>query len=276
MVIRVGLNADGLSSREVTVVPIASETALRNLNWIESNRRTVDRLSGGRLAYIFVPDTGGSGYNTFNRYFFAQTQKQGAVIDERFNTGGALPDYVVEYLSRQLLNFISFRDGQDIPTPMGAIYGPKGLIINELAGSGGDALAWYFRKMGIGPLIGERTWGGLVRAFRAPQLMDGGSITAPDAAVYGLAGDWEVENVGVPPDIEVEFDPAAWRHGRDPQLERAVEVVLHNLERDSHPQHKRPAYPNYHNGKSAWRQSSSRSTKKGQAGSGLGFCSISY
>jgi tricorn protease len=247
----VGPNADGTGSREVTVVPVASETALRNLNWVESNRRKVDQASGGKLAYVYVPDTGGGGYTSFNRYYFSQAQKQGAVIDERFNGGGALADYIVEYLSRPLLNYIAFRDGRDIPTPLGAIYGPKAMIINELAGSGGDALPWYFRKMQIGPLIGKRTWGGLVASFPLPQLMDGGFVTAPDAAIFGLNGEWEVENRGVAPDIEVEMDPAAWRQGRDPQLEKAIEVLLEDLKKNPRPQHKRPPYPNYHNGREA-------------------------
>jgi tricorn protease len=245
VVIKVGPNADGTGSREVTVVPVGSEGALRNLNWIESNRRKVDQLSGGKLAYVYVPNTGGAGYDSFNRYFFSQTQKQGAVIDERFNGGGALADYIVEYLSRPLLNFIAFREGRDLRTPLGAIYGPKAMIINELAGSGGDALPWYFRKMQIGKLIGKRTWGGLVRAAGAPTLMDGGGVTAPDAAIYGLNGEWEVENHGVAPDIEIEFDPAAWRAGRDPQLEKAVEVLMEDLKNNPPTQHKRPAYPNY-------------------------------
>ena len=251
VVIRVGPNPDGSGAREVTVVPLASETGLRNLDWIEGNRRKVDQMSGGKLAYVYVPDTSGGGYTSFNRYFFAQTQKEGAVIDERFNGGGSLADYIVEYLSRPLLNYIAFRDGRDVPTPMGAIYGPKAMIINELAGSGGDALPWYFRKMKIGPLVGKRTWGGLVASFPAPQLMDGGFVTAPDAAIFGLDGEWEVENVGVGPDIEVEMDPAAWRQGRDPQLEKAVEVLMEELKKNPRPQHKRPAYPNYHNGRAA-------------------------
>jgi tricorn protease len=251
VVIRVGPNADGSGARDATVVPLPSETALRNLNWIESNRRKVDELSGGKLAYVYVPDTGGGGYTSFNRYFFAQTQKEGAVIDERFNSGGALADYIVEYLSRPLLNYIAFRDGRDIPTPLGAIYGPKAMLINEMAGSGGDALPWYFRKMKIGPLIGKRTWGGLVASMTIPQLMDGGSVTAPDAAIFGLNGEWEVENIGVPPDIEVDFDPALWRQGRDPQLEKAVEYLMAEMKKNPRPQPKRPPYPNYHNGKQA-------------------------
>ena len=244
--IRVGPKPDGAGARDVTVVPVRDEGDLRARDWIESNRRKVDSLSGGRLAYVYVPNTGGSGYSSFNRYFFAQTQKSGAVIDERFNGGGALADYIVEYLSRPLLNYIHFRDGVDLPTPLGAIYGPKAMIINELAGSGGDALPWYFRKMKVGPLVGKRTWGGLIASFPAPRLMDGGRVTAPDAAIYGLEGQWEVENVGVAPDIEVDLDPRAWREGRDPQLEKAVEWLLEELKRNPPPTHSRPPFPKYH------------------------------
>ncbi|MBK9313138.1 MAG: PD40 domain-containing protein [Acidobacteria bacterium] len=251
VVIKVGPNADGRDAREVTIVPIANETGLRNRDWIEGNRRKVDQLSGGKLAYVYVPDTSGGGYTSFNRYFFSQTQKEGAVIDERFNSGGSLADYIVEYLSRPLLNYIYFREGRDIPTPLGAIYGPKAMIINEMAGSGGDALPWYFRKMKIGPLIGKRTWGGLVASFRPPPLMDGGGVTAPDAAIYGLNGQWEVENVGVGPDIDIDLDPALWRQGKDPQLEKAVEWLMEELKKNPAPKHKRPAFPDYHNGRAS-------------------------
>ncbi|MGE0130480.1 MAG: PDZ domain-containing protein [Blastocatellales bacterium] len=255
VVIKVGPNPDGSSSaggagsREVTVVPVGNEQGLRNLAWIEGNRRKVDQLSGGKLAYIYMPNTAGGGYTSFNRYFFSQTNKDGAVIDERFNSGGLLADYVVQHLSRQQLSMIHYREGgQDVPVPAGAIYGPKAMIINELAGSGGDAMPWYFKKMKIGPLVGKRTWGGLIASFRPPPLMDGGGHTAPDAAIYGLNGEWEVENAGVGPDIEVEFDPALWRQGRDPQLERTVEYLLEDLKKNPRPQYKRPAFPNYHNG----------------------------
>ncbi|MGH9831804.1 MAG: S41 family peptidase, partial [Blastocatellia bacterium] len=249
IVIKVGPNPDGSNSREVTVVPVGGEQGLRNLAWIEGNRRKVDQLSGGKLAYIYMPDTAGGGYTSFNRYFFSQTNKDGAVLDERFNGGGLLADYVVQHLSRQQLSMIHFREGgQDVPVPAGAIYGPKAMIINEMAGSGGDAMPWFFRKMKIGPLIGKRTWGGLIASFRPPPLMDGGGHTAPDAAIYGLNGEWEVENAGVGPDIEVEFDPALWRQGRDPQLERTVEYLLEELKKNPRPQYKRPAFPNYHNG----------------------------
>jgi tricorn protease len=151
-----------------------------------------------------------------------------------------------------MLSYVHYRyGGQDVPVPAGAIYGPKAMLINEMAGSGGDAMPWYFHKMNIGPLIGKRTWGGLVAAFPAPQLMDGGSVTAPDAAIYGLKGDWEVENNGVPPDIEVEMDPAAWRRGGDPQLERAVEYLMAELKKNPQQKPKLPPYPNYHNGPAA-------------------------
>jgi tricorn protease len=249
VVIKVGPNPDGTGAREVTVVPVADESALRHLAWIEGNRRKVDQLSNGKLAYVYLPNTAGAGYSSFNRYFFAQTNKEGAVIDERFNGGGLLADYVVQHLSRQLLSYIHFRYGaQDVPVPAGAIYGPKAMLINEMAGSGGDAMPWYFHKMKIGPLIGKRTWGGLVAAFPAPQLMDGGGVTAPDAAVYGLNGDWEVENRGVAPDIEVEMDPAAWRAGRDPQLERAVEYLMNELKKNPQSKPKLPPFPVYQTG----------------------------
>jgi tricorn protease len=246
VVIKVGPNPDGSNSREVTVVPVASETGLRNLAWIEGNRRKVAEMSGGKLAYVYLPNTAFDGYASFQRYFFAQTDKEGAVIDERFNGGGLLSDYVVEHLTRRLLNRIAFREGEDWNTPAGAIYGPKAMLINENAGSGGDALPWYFKKLKIGPLVGKRTWGGLVGVAGSPPLMDGGFVAAPSSALYGLNGDWEVENVGIAPDIEVDLDPAAWRQGRDPQLERAVEYLLEDLKKNPRPQYKRPAYPNYH------------------------------
>ncbi len=248
IVIKVSANADGKDARQVTVVPVANEGGLRNLAWIEDNRRKVDQLSGGKLAYVYIPNTGGPGYASFNRYFFAQTNKYGAVIDERFNGGGLLADYVVEYLNRQQLAKIAFRDGKDWNVPAGAIYGPKVMLINELAGSGGDAMPWFFKKLNVGPLIGKRTWGGLVRASGIPTLMDGGQIRAPNGAVYGLNGEWEVENVGVAPDIEVEYDPAQWRQGRDPQLEKAVEWLLAELQKNPPKEYKRPAFPDYQKG----------------------------
>ena len=207
VVLKVGPNPDGTGSREVTVVPVEDEAGLRNLAWIEDNRRKVDRMTGGRVAYVYLPDTFVNGYTNFNRYFFAQVEKQSAIIDERFNHGGFLADYIVDYLRRPIMNGIATREGQDMWEPAESIFGPKVMIINQFAGSGGDALPWYFRKLGIGRLVGMRTWGGLVGIGGYPQLIDGGFVTAPRLAIYGLKGEWEVENHGVPPDIEVEMDP---------------------------------------------------------------------
>ncbi len=245
--IEVGPSADGKGSRTVAVVPVEDEFGLRNLTWIEGNRRKVDELSKGRLAYVYLPDTGGGGYTSFNRYFFAQVGKQGAVIDERFNGGGSAADYVIDYLRRSFLNNFSTREGEDFTTPVGAIFGPKVMIINEAAGSGGDALPYYFRKEKIGPLIGTRTWGGLVGIYDYPSLIGGGTVTSPRVAFWAENG-WEVENAGVAPDIEVQLDPKAWRQGRDLQLEKAVEVALDLLAKNPPPQLKKPAYPNYHKG----------------------------
>ncbi len=185
-VIRVGANADGTGARDVTVVPVASETELRHLAWVEGNRRKVDELSGGRVAYVHLPDTARGGYTSFNRYFFAQVGKQAAVLDERFNHGGQLADYIIDYLRRPPMSRVMTREGQDYTEPVESIYGPKVMIINQFAGSGGDAMPWYFRKAGIGPLIGVRTWGGLVGIGGYPLLMDGGRIMAPRWAIYGL------------------------------------------------------------------------------------------
>jgi tricorn protease len=245
-VIRVGPNPDGAGSREVTVVPVSSESGLRHLAWVEGNRRKVDQMSGGKLAYVYLPDTAQGGYTYFNRYYFSQLNKEGAVIDERFNRGGQAADYIIDYLRKPLMSYWAVRDGEDYRTPFGTMPGPKAMIVNEYAGSGGDLMPWMFRRAQIGPLIGKRTWGGLVGIGGYPQLIDGGSVTAPHFAFYSPEGKWEVENHGVAPDIEVEFDPKAWREGRDPQLERAVQVVMEALRRNPPRKTTRPAYPNYH------------------------------
>lgn len=244
-VLRVARDAAGTGAREVTVVPIQSEGRLRHLAWVEGNRRTVDRLSGGRLAYVHLPDTATGGLESFNRYFFAQTDKQGVVIDERHNRGGSLADYVIDVLRRQPMTLATTREGATSLWPSQAIFGPKAMLINEFAGSGGDALPWYFKRMKLGPLIGKRTWGGLIGIYGEPRLIDGGRATAPRLALSGIAGEWEVENRGVAPDIEVEDDPQAARAGRDPQLERAVEVLMKALAEQPPATYKTPPYPDY-------------------------------
>jgi tricorn protease len=246
IVLKVGANADGSGAREVTVVPVEDEGGLRNLAWIEDNRRRVDAMTGGRVAYVYLPDTFGNGYSNFNRYYFAQIGKEGAVIDERFNGGGYLADYFIDYMRRPVMSCATTREGADSCNPSAAIYGPKAMIINESAGSGGDALPWYFRRHGLGPLVGKRTWGGLIGIGDYPELMDGGGITAPRWAIYGLNGEWEVENRGIAPDIEVELEPKAFREGHDLQLEAAVKAVMDQLAKQPLAQYKRPEYPNYH------------------------------
>jgi tricorn protease len=244
--IKVGPTPDGQNAREVTVVPVGSEFALRNRAWEEGNRRKVDELSGGKLAYVHVPDTANEGFVNFNRYYFAQVDKQGAVIDERYNHGGQIADYIIDMLKRPLRNAAITREGDKFSSPAAQIYGPKTMIINEMSGSGGDALPWMFRQDKIGPLVGTRTWGGLVGIWNYPPLLDGGYVTAPRGAIYGLNGEWEVENRGIPPDIEVENDPASVAGGHDRQLEKAVEVTLEALKKNPVVIPDHPPYPNYH------------------------------
>ena len=244
----VGPNPDGSGSREVTVVPTDDESSLRNYAWIEDNRRKVDALSGGRIAYVYLPDTYSGGYANFNRYYFAQVGKDAAIIDERYNGGGDIADYVIDYLRRPLLGHFNMREGRDITTPTEAIFGPKVMIINEMAGSGGDAMPWMFRRAKVGTLVGERTWGGLVGHYTNPaDLLDGGFTGTPDLAFYNPDGQWDIENHGVSPDVEVQYDPQAVRAGHDPQLEKAVQVALDELKKNPPPgESHHPPYPNYH------------------------------
>jgi len=246
VVLKVGANPDGKASRDVTVVPVENEENLRRYDWIEGNRRKVDQMTGGRVGYVYLPNTAGAGYNNFNRYYFAQVGKEAVIIDERFNEGGQLADWVVDFLNRPMRSRVVTREGADWSSPSESIYGPKVMIINEMAGSGGDALPWYFRKAGTGPLVGKNTWGGLVGIGGYPELIDGGYVMAPRFALYGLSGDWEVENHGIKPDYDVEYDPALVRQGHDPQLEKAVEVVQQLMKEHPAPEYKRPPYPNYH------------------------------
>ena len=228
--IRVNSTPSSEDSRVVTVVPVASEESLRTRAWVEGNRRVVDKLSQGRLAYVWLPNTSMPGYAAFNRYYYAQQQKDGAIIDERYNQGGMVADYIVNELDRKQMGYFARRDGKPSPSPAAGIYGPKVMIINESAGSGGDALPYYFKLRKIGPLVGTRTWGGLVGTLAIPPTIDGGGITAPSLAFYDLDGRWAIENEGVTPDIEVENSPAEAMAGHDPQLERAITEALKLLE----------------------------------------------
>lgn len=240
--ITVGSNPDGAGARTVSVVPIANESALRNRDWVEGNLKKVEEATGGRVAYVYVPNTSTLGHIYFKRYFYPQSYKDAIIVDERFNGGGQVADYYIDLLRRPLGAYWAMRYGADLKTPTASIQGPKVMLIDETAGSGGDLLPWMWRKFTVGALIGKRTWGGLVGILGFPVLMDGGFVTAPNLAIWTEDG-WVVENEGVPPDIEVEQTPADVLNGHDPQLEKAIQVVLEELKKNPPVTPKRPPYP---------------------------------
>jgi tricorn protease len=236
-------NLDG--AREIFVEPVSSERQLRTWAWVVQNQRKVDEMSGGRLAYVWLPNTGGGGYSYFNRMYFAQQDRQGAVIDERNNGGGSAADYIVEVLARELTGYFNSRAGDRKPftQPMAGLWGPKVMVINERAGSGGDLLPYLFRFKEVGPLVGTKTWGGLVGTWDTPPLLDGGRFVAPRGGFFDVNGEWAVEGEGVAPDIEVRNDPRPVIEGRDPQLEAAVHEALRLLETEAIELKPEPAPP---------------------------------
>ncbi|HSN53977.1 MAG TPA: PDZ domain-containing protein [Candidatus Sulfomarinibacteraceae bacterium] len=238
----VGPNPDGSGSRTVQVVPVDDESALRNRAWVEGNLEYVTRATDGRVAYVYVPNTTGLGHTYFKRYFFPQADRQAIIVDERYNGGGQVADYYIDLLRRPELCRWTMRYGADIKTPLSSIQGPKVMLIDENAGSGGDLLPWMFSELELGTLIGRPTWGGLVGTLGFPVLMDGGRVTAPNLAIWTSDG-FIVENVGVSPDIEVEMLPAEVIAGRDPQLDKAIEVVLAELEANPPVEPTRPPHP---------------------------------
>jgi tricorn protease len=241
--LKVGPSADGSGSRVVKAVPVADESALRNRDWVEGNIKKVTEATDGRVAYVYVPDTADRGHLYFKRYFFPQADREAIIVDERHNGGGSIADYYIDILRRPYVAHWTTRYGADLPTPQGAIFGPKVMIIDETAGSGGDLLPWMFRRFGLGKLVGRPTWGGLVGILGFPELMDGGFVTAPNLAFWTADEGFGVENVGVPPDIEVEQLPALVAQGRDPQLEKAIEVVLEELRRNPPQPPRKPPFP---------------------------------
>jgi len=238
----VSSNYDGSDSREVNVVPISNDYSLRNRDWVEGNMKKVHEATNGQVAYVYVPNTAGQGHQYFKRYFFPQANKKAIIIDERFNGGGSLADYYIDILQRPYQAHWNMRYGKDLKSPSASIQGPKVMIIDETAGSGGDMLPWMFRKFKVGTLVGKRTWGGLVGVLGFPEFIDGGSVTAPNVAIWTEDG-FIVENVGVAPDIKVEQWPAEVIKGGDPQLLKAIEVALKELKKDPQVDPKRPKFP---------------------------------
>lgn len=232
-------------AREVTVVPVSfdAETNLRRVNWMESKRKQVDELSGGKIAYLYMQNTGSEGYVSFNRYYFSQMDKKALLIDERNNRGGSVADYVVDLLGREVISHWAIRDGQNFTTPGNGIFGPKAMIINEYAGSGGDMMPYMFRFKKLGKLVGRTTMGILVGISGYPSLIDGGTVTAPNFGIYGNDGKWIIENQGVTPDVFVEQTPKDLLAGKDPQLETTVKILLEEMKTYPYKDVKRPADP---------------------------------
>jgi tricorn protease len=241
--ITVGPSADGKGSRTVAVVPVTDEAPLRNRDWVEGNLRKVDAATGGRVAYVYVPNTGGLGHTYFKRYFYPQAAKDAIIVDERFNGGGSVADYYIEALTRQPIAWWTMRYGDDLKTPSASIQGPKVMLIDETAGSGGDLLPWMFRRFKVGTIVGQRTWGGLVGVLGFPTLMDGAVVTSPNLGFWTPDEGFGVENVGVPPDVDVEQTPADVAAGHDPQLEKAIEIAMAELKRNPPQKPQRPPMP---------------------------------
>jgi tricorn protease len=234
----------GGEKRDVVVEPVESERMIRLWGWVEDNRRAVSEATDGRVGYVYLPNTAGAGFTLFNRMFFAQVDREAMIIDERSNGGGQAANYITDVLSRRYLSSWRDRDGLLFQTPGGAMYGPTLMMIDQDAGSGGDFLPYAFRHLGIGKLLGTRTWGGLIGIYANPQLMDGGTVTVPFFRFIDSAGKWSVENEGVAPDIEVALDPVTTNAGRDSQLEAAIADILRQLESASSPvPEEAPAYP---------------------------------
>ncbi len=232
-------------AREYEVEPIWSDGELRYWDWVEANRKKVSDATGGRVGYVHVPNTSSKGYTEFVRGLYAQHRKDGLIIDVRYNRGGFIPEMFVEHLLRPHYNTWVPRDGMDWRTPSIAVHGPKVMLTNGYAGSGGDAFPYYFKQFELGKTVGTTTWGGLVGIDNNLSLLIGGGITAPSFGFVNKDGEWDVERTGVPADIEVIDPPEAFRLGEDPQLDSAIEQALEELKTYESPVPKRPAtFPN--------------------------------
>jgi tricorn protease len=240
-ILTVNSKPSSAGAKQVVVTCLEDETELRFREWIEQRRRRVDEASAGKLGYVYVQSTGTDAQNELVRQFIAQWDKDGLVIDERFNSGGQIPDRFIELLNRPMLAFWAVRDGASWRWPPVAHRGPQAMLINGWSGSGGDAFPFYFREAKLGPLIGTRTWGGLIGISGTPPLVDGGSVTVPTFRMYDPQGKWFAEGHGVEPDIRVDENPTELARGRDPQLQRAIDYVMKRVEQLP-PAPARPAY----------------------------------
>ena len=240
--VELSLNSQPIAegARKVIVKTLTDESRIRHLAWIEHNRLMVDEATKGKVGYIYVRSTGRDGQNELVRQFMGQWDKKGLIIDERFNSGGQIPDRFIELLNRKALAYWAVRDGKDWQWPPVANFGPKVMLINGWSGSGGDAFPDYFRKAGLGPLVGTRTWGGLIGISGAPALIDGGVVTIPTFRMYDPDGKWFLEGHGVDPDIKVREDASALAKGGDAQLQKAIEVILQNIEKNGY---EKPNHP---------------------------------
>jgi len=241
VVLTVNASPSMTGARQVLVKCLPSETELRFRSWIEERRQLVDKATNGKIGYIYVQSTGVDAQNELVRQFMAQWKKDGLIIDERWNSGGQIPDRFIELLNRPILAYWAVRDGTSQQWPPVAHRGPQAMLINGWSGSGGDAFPTYFREAGLGPLIGTRTWGGLIGISGAPALADGGNVTVPTFRMYDPKGQWFAEGHGVEPDIPVDDDPAQLAAGKDPQLARAIKEVLERAAKAP----KAPARPAY-------------------------------
>ncbi|MBV9210625.1 MAG: PDZ domain-containing protein, partial [Acidobacteria bacterium] len=242
--ITVGANVSGEGARTLTVFPANGENLLRRVNWAERNRRRVEELSGGKLGYIFVQDYG-DGIMDFIRGLTGYGDKQGVIIDQRYNGGGITPDYLIEWLERKPIYYYRFREGDDIATPVNPGPQVKVLLINEHNGSAAETFAFMYKLGHVGPIVGWRTYGAGVGPYVfTPRLIDGGRIQLPNRAAYNPDGTtWGIENAGVRPDYPIEVTPRDYLSGRDPQLEKAVQVALDEMKRTPPVAPKRPKYP---------------------------------
>ncbi len=238
----VASSPEGNNKRMIKAVPVADETALRNRDWVEGNVKKVNEATQGQVAYVYVPNTAAEGHEYFKRYFFPQANKAGIIVDERFNGGGQLADYYIDMLKRPAQSYWRYRYGKDQKAPNASIQGPKVMLIDETAGSGGDYLPYLFRQAKLGTLVGKTTWGGLVGILGYPEFMDGGIVTAPNLAFFDDKG-FGIENIGTPPDVEVEQWPAQVINGHDPQLEKAIQIVMEQLKNNPPPKTPVPKFP---------------------------------